>query len=207
MSRKRDELEDAGGISAARRQFLRKTGRAGLLALGAPALAANWTAEAYGATSRSYLAGRYALDLDNAPAGFLAGFSGGNVTGDVVTEKPDQNLVQHKHIGGVRVEPITIETGLPMPDTGLEVTPGWWRKSMEAFREQVEIHCHNCGIPLRRDGQLAMNGDREEFSRTHLHIAHPKTRGRPVAIVESIGTIERSERPATNYLPHTTPGY
>lgn len=99
------------------------------------------------------------------------------------------------------------ETGKPMPDTGMEVAPGWWRKSMEAFREQVDTHCHNCGIPLRREGQPAMNGDREEFSRTHLHIARPKTRNRPVALVESIGTIERSDQPATNYLPHTTPGY
>lgn len=99
------------------------------------------------------------------------------------------------------------ETGLPMPDTGLEVTPGWWRKPLEAFRQQIETHCHHCGVPMRREGRLAINGDREEFSQTHRHIARPKQRGRPVAFVETIGRIDRPERPATQYLKGVTPGY
>ena len=96
-------------------------------------------------------------------------------------------------------------TGGPMPDTGHEVAPGWWRRPMEAFRDQVETHCHNCGIPLRRAGQLAIGGEREEFSETHRWIARPKARDRAIQVIESIGHV-RAE-PATNYLPHTTPGF
>ena len=94
-------------------------------------------------------------------------------------------------------------TGQPMPDTGLPVVPGWWRLPMQAFSEQVRTHCHACGIPLRREGQLAIGGDREEFSETHRFIARPKAKGRPVQFVTIGGA--RPDRPATEYLPGTTP--
>lgn len=89
--------------------------------------------------------------------------------------------------------------------TGLEVTPGWWRKPMADFEQQVLQCCHNCAIPLRREGQLAVTGEHEEFSCTHQFIARPKVRNRPVQLVESIGTMERQDRPSTEYLPGTTP--
>lgn len=98
-------------------------------------------------------------------------------------------------------------TGQPIPDTGILPVPGWWRMPMESFRQQIETHCHHCGIPLRREGQLAIGGEQEEFTRTHASIAKLKVRGRQVDMVESIGMIERRAEPATNYLPHTTPGY
>lgn len=91
------------------------------------------------------------------------------------------------------------------PDVGIVPTPGWWRQPIEAYEAQINQHCHACGIPLRRPGQFAIGGDHEEFSETHRYIARPKTRGRPVQIIESIGTVERPDRPATDYLPNTTP--
>lgn len=97
-------------------------------------------------------------------------------------------------------------SGAPQPLTGLPVEPGWWKLPMSAFDAQVRLHCHHCGIPMRRQGQLAIAGEREEFSFTHSFLARPKTRSRPVQIVESIGMV-RSQEPATNYLPHTTPGF
>jgi hypothetical protein len=69
------------------------------------------------------------------------------------------------------------------PDLGLEVTPGWWKKSMQDFKEQVRFYCHRCGIPLRRFGQLAVNGECEEVSPTHEGIYKPKERDRKVALV------------------------
>ena len=113
MTNKHHELEAADGISAARRQFLRKTGRAGLLVLGGPALAVTWAGAAHGAT-RAYAAGLYGLELDGVFAGLVTGFSGGNVTADVIREPAGQDLVQHKRPGAPRVEPITIEAGPPM---------------------------------------------------------------------------------------------
>lgn len=126
MTKKRDEREAADGIAAARRQFLRQTGRAGLLALGGPALALNWAGAAQGAT-RTYAAGLYGLELDGVFAGLVTGFSGGNVTADVIKEPAGQDFVQHKHPGPPRVEPVTIEAGLPMAKTLYE----WIKSSVE----------------------------------------------------------------------------
>lgn len=97
-------------------------------------------------------------------------------------------------------------TGEPMPDTGVPVVPGWWRRPMADFAAQVETHCHACGIPLRRPGQLAVGGEAEEFSETHRFIARPKAKGRPVAFV-GLDALTMTERPATEYLPNVTPGY
>ncbi len=98
-------------------------------------------------------------------------------------------------------------TGQPMPDLGLTVLPGWWKFNMNAFEAQAKLHCHACGIPMRRPGQLAIGGEKEEFSETHRHIARPKVRERPVEIVSIGNTIERVERPSTEYLPGTTPRF
>lgn len=38
------------------------------------------------------------------------------------------------------------------PRCGLAVTPGWWRKPMREFSHQVEMLCHDCGVPLRLRG-------------------------------------------------------
>lgn len=105
---------DGDGFSSGRRKFLGSTGRAGLLALGAPALAAGWVQEAQGVTVRTYTAGVYGLELDGAFVGYLSGFSGGYLVGDVVKEKPGPDFISRKHLAGVRVEPVTIECGLPM---------------------------------------------------------------------------------------------
>jgi hypothetical protein len=93
------------------------------------------------------------------------------------------------------------------PDTGLEVVPGWWKRPMADFEAQVNLHCHSCGIPLRRPGKLAVSDSTlaEEFSETHAAIAKPKTKGRPVEFVSIGGMMERPERPSTEYLPGTTP--
>jgi hypothetical protein len=95
------------------------------------------------------------------------------------------------------------------PDTGVLVEPGWWRASIETFEPQINLHCMACGIPLRRPGQLAIGGDHEEFSKTHEFIARSKVRDRSIQFVTiGIGdTVKRSERPSTEYLAGTTPGY
>ncbi len=96
-------------------------------------------------------------------------------------------------------------TGQPMPDTGVAVMPGWWRVKMETFEPQARLHCHACGIPLRRKGQLAIGGQEEEFSETHRFIARPKSKDKTVNIVSIGGLQTRPARPSTEYLPGTTP--
>jgi phage tail-like protein len=116
MSNERDKPNS--GILATRRHFLRSTARASLAGLMTPALASHWAA-AYGATAdkRSYVAGRYALELDGAIVGMISAARGGNWVADVVVEKPAApggDRIRRKHLAGARVEPISIQVGLPM---------------------------------------------------------------------------------------------
>src|SRR5436190_8114167 len=98
-----------------RREFLRRTGRAGLVVVAAPALAGNWlTAHGAITTAKAYTRGSYALELDGAMMGVMSGVSGGYATSDVVVEKPGPDRIRHKHIAGVKFEPISIEASLPM---------------------------------------------------------------------------------------------
>ena len=106
--------QDSDGFSGGRRRFLGSTGRAGLLALGAPALAAGWAAEARGAAARGYVAGVYGLEIDSVFVGYVSAFTGGNNTADAISEKPGPEFVARKHPGPPHVEPITVETSLPM---------------------------------------------------------------------------------------------
>ena len=76
------------------------------------------------------------------------------------------------------------------PDTGVEIVEGWWKKSMSAFAEQVEKHCHECGVPLRGRGELAQSGKVEQVSITHLSIYTPKTKGREVRVVDEVSQID-----------------
>jgi hypothetical protein len=98
-------------------------------------------------------------------------------------------------------------TGEPMPKTGTPVYPGWWRRPMEYFDAQVQTHCHHCGVPMRRDGIAATGDAANEFSPTHQYIARMKNKGEPIEVVSIGPGPSRTERPATNYLPGTTPGY
>jgi hypothetical protein len=131
---------DKNEILAARRNFLRSTARAGLAGLTAPALLAH-RLSAYGATSdkRSYVAGRYALELDGAVVGMLSAARGGNWVSDVVVEKIGPDGIKHKHLTGARVEPISIQVGLPMAKPFYA-----WLKS--SFEPQAK--------PLRKSGAL-----------------------------------------------------
>jgi hypothetical protein len=60
------------------------------------------------------------------------------------------------------------------PDTGMVVTPGWWKAPMqvEPFRNQVAYHCQRCLVPLRGKGDLAHTDDRttvvDDGSYSHL---------------------------------------
>lgn len=71
------------------------------------------------------------------------------------------------------------------PDTGIAVTPGWWRKNMTEYAAQVRKHCHECGVPLRGYGSLAMEESGiEQVSATHADIYKPKRPEREVQLVQ-----------------------
>jgi hypothetical protein len=76
------------------------------------------------------------------------------------------------------------------PDTGVPAEPGWWRRPMADFAAQVRKHCHECGVPLKGRGELAVTGTGpEQVSLTHLGVARLKRKGevRAVAAPADLG--------------------
>ena len=86
------------------------------------------------------------------------------------------------------------------PDFGLTLTPNWWEKPIEDFSHQVLFHCHECGIPLRGYGDLAIGGTTEQASRTHFDIYRPKTKGRDVQLVTELVQLGDPLERATDYV-------
>lgn len=86
------------------------------------------------------------------------------------------------------------------PDTGMPVTVGWWTRPIQDFQNQINKHCHECGIPLKGYGQLAVGGDHEQVSETHRGIYKPKVRDRLVQLVTSRDQLGGQLPKATDYI-------
>lgn len=86
------------------------------------------------------------------------------------------------------------------PDTGVPIEPGWWTQHPRLFYQQVDKHCHECGIPLRGKGALAVHGDKEQVSATHMQIYKPKKRGRRVELVTVREQLGSTVPHVTDYL-------
>lgn len=89
------------------------------------------------------------------------------------------------------------------PDTGLDVTQLhggklWWQLGMDSFADQARKHCHECGIPLRGYGDLAVAGTVEQVSPTHADIFKLKNKSRRVELVT------RLEQLGDKHLPRST---
>jgi hypothetical protein len=87
------------------------------------------------------------------------------------------------------------DTGVPIPepvsDPGWQWdNSGWWELPMQAFAHQARKHCHECGVPLRGFGELAMSQDGcEQTSEIHASVAKPKRQGRPVLVVRNLAAL------------------
>lgn len=86
------------------------------------------------------------------------------------------------------------------PDTGIPVKPGWWKRPMGDFAEQVRWHCHRCGVPLKGYGELAVGGRVEQTSATHADIYKPKRAGREVELVTLRTQLGNPLEKMTDYL-------
>jgi len=64
--------------------------------------------------STSDLSGKFALELEGKPAGFLRSVQGGEPFGAVVVEAPGPDGIAKKHLGGLDFEPITVTFGVGM---------------------------------------------------------------------------------------------
>ena len=90
------------------------------------------------------------------------------------------------------------------PDLGVPIEAGWWKQSIEAFAKQMKFHCHRCGVPLRRFGQLACDGAFEEFSATHADIYKPKDKNRRVELITLDSAPDtKTLKVVTNYIENS----
>lgn len=90
------------------------------------------------------------------------------------------------------------------PDVGVKIEPGWWKKSMQDFKDQVRQCCHSCGVPLRGYGSLAQAADTcgvEQVSQTHADVYLPK---HPLRVVQLVTKREQVSQGAlgqfTDYI-------
>jgi Radical SAM superfamily len=86
------------------------------------------------------------------------------------------------------------------PDLGVKIQPGWWKKPMQDFANQVRHYCHRCGVPMNREGQLALGGDHEEVSQVHADIYKPKVKDRRVHLVTVDNLTVKDGGRAIDYL-------
>lgn len=75
------------------------------------------------------------------------------------------------------------------PDTGISIPvvageSPWWNRPMTAYAHQVRKHCHECGVPLKGYGALALDTNAcNQVSATHANIAKPKHKEHKVEII------------------------
>lgn len=82
---------------------------------------------------------------------------------------------------------------------GVDVVPGWWRKSMREFVHQVEAYCTKCLVPLNPRKVDAKSKAPEEYTKAWAPVLM-SVKGRPMKQVGSLAEIAGGE-PATKYLP------
>lgn len=96
------------------------------------------------------------------------------------------------------------------PDTGIELETTafgrpmlWWQLPMASFADQVRLHCHACGVPLRGHGELAQASDsdgKEFVTLTHQEIYKPKRRERQVELVTLKEQLGQPLQKMTHYI-------
>lgn len=85
-------------------------------------------------------------------------------------------------------------------DTGISIFPNWWRMPIEYYKDQIDKHCFECGIPLKGRGSLALGND-EYVSATHLPIYKlKKPQGKTVHIVSKLEQLNGHVVRATDYI-------
>lgn len=84
-------------------------------------------------------------------------------------------------------------------DHGIEVTPGWWRKHVAEFEDQIAHFCPGCGIPARLKGSLDCEEvDTYTKSNADLALKSAEKKKRKVVALDT-GNVELSSYKVTEY--------
>jgi hypothetical protein len=83
---------------------------------------------------RGYTTGRFMVELDGTPAGFVESVDGGDVFSDVVVEKAGADGIAHKHLAGVRYDDLTFDVGPNMSQSFF----GWIASTLDRKSTQKD---------------------------------------------------------------------
>ena len=115
------------------------------------------------------------------------------------------SIVQHK--GKLRAYYCEVAASFDLArgtDLGIEVTPGWWRKPISEFQEQVAHFCPGCGVPARLEGNMDFEGV-DTYTASNADIAL-KSLAKKRKIVEiSEQDIKLLDRKVTQYSENLRP--
>jgi hypothetical protein len=114
-------------------------------------------------------------------------------------------------------EPDYPDTGTPIDENGLtntsewtdatkwETHDRWWRLPMGFYAAQVRKHCHECGVPLRGYGELAVShpAGTEQVSLVHLNVYRPKKPDRTIEVVTHREALGKKLDKFTHYLQNS----
>lgn len=85
--------------------------------------------------------------------------------------------------------------------TRLEGKCYWWQLPMSAFGEQVDQHCHKCGVPLRGYGELAQGETgKEQVTEDYANYCQSKKKDRPVEVVTTLEELKSKGLKFTHYI-------
>jgi len=104
-----------------------------------------------------------------------------------------------------------VETYRGEPSQGTEIVTckfckgrQWWEGTMDDFSQQVDFHCHGCGVPMRGYGELDQASEKsgvEQVTETHQGIYKPKRKERLVQLVINRNELkEQSLKKTTHYV-------
>jgi hypothetical protein len=101
-----------------------------------------------------------------------------------------------------QADPNYPDTGIPISDdvesktclneeTGQFEIKEWWEHGMEAYWNQVRKHCHDCGVPLRGNGELACAKEgTEHITETHADVYKTKDSSRKIQVVATLEELQ-----------------
>jgi hypothetical protein len=92
-------------------------------------------------------------------------------------------------------------------DNGIEAVPGWWRRNVCEFKDQVALFCPGCGVPAKLKGQLDYE-ETDTYTSSNADLAL-KSLNRKRKIIELIGKQNNDtiDHKVTDYSPRLRAGY
>lgn len=90
--------------------------------------------------------------------------------------------------------------GIPIPG---DYKGQWWELSSDNFYDQVDWHCHRCGVPMKIEGAWAQGDsavEREQISKCHANVCLPKKPDRLVELIEDMSQLRSRDNNFTHYI-------